>query len=102
MSSSTFFIAIFAEAYSSCTRHFSGFLLCIRVLLAKGKAEMNDYRFLLTGGVSLEDPPAKPEEWIPERCWGELFRLSRIHERYEGFHEKFAEESGLWKQIYDA
>merc|ERR1719191_2156708 len=77
------------------------FLLCIRVLLAEGEAEQDDYRFLLTGGVSLEDPPSLPADWVPDRCWGELFRLSKIHERYAGFHEKFVEQIDLWKQIYD-
>jgi len=77
------------------------FLLCIRLLLAEDQAEQSDYRFLLTGGVSLEDPPAKPADWVPDRCWGELFRLGKIHDRYAGFHEKFVTEIGQWKQIYD-
>jgi len=77
------------------------FLLCIRGLLAAGEADMGDYRFLLTGGVSLEDPPPKPADWVPDRCWGELFRLSKIHERYTNFHMKFAGSLDIWKQIYD-
>lgn len=76
-------------------------LLCIRVLLNTGGAEMSDYRFLLTGGVSLDDPPPKPEAWVPDRCWGELFRLSKIHERYTDFHLKFAASLPLWKRVYD-
>jgi len=78
------------------------FLLCMRGLLADEKAEHDDYRFLLTGGVSLEDPPPKPADWVPDRCWGELFRLSKTAERYEGIHEKFAGDLGVWRQIYDA
>jgi hypothetical protein len=38
--------------------------------------------FLLTGGVSLEDPPARPAEWLPDRCWGELFRLAKSKETF--------------------
>merc|ERR1740121_2789215 len=49
------------------------FLLCMRGLLAADEEDFSDYRFLLTGGVSLEDPPPKPAQWVPERCWGELF-----------------------------
>mmetsp|Transcript_49834 Transcript_49834/g.161193 ORF Transcript_49834/g.161193 Transcript_49834/m.161193 type:complete len:2904 (-) Transcript_49834:280-8991(-) len=78
------------------------FLLCMRGLLAAEEEEFADYRFLLTGGVSLEDPPPKPAEWVPERCWGELFRLSKIHERYDGFHFKFSEQLDIWRQVYDA
>jgi len=77
------------------------FLLCMRGLLAAGDADYGDYRFLLTGGVSLEDPPPKPADWVPDRCWGELFRLSKINERYAGFHELFAKEIDKWKCIYD-
>ncbi len=40
--------------------------------------------FLLTGGVSLEDPPARPAEWVPDRCWGELFRLAKSKEGLDG------------------
>lgn len=77
------------------------FLLCIRMLLANDQVEMSDYRFLLTGGVSLEDPPPKPADWIPERCWGEVFRLSKIHERYDGFPDKFTEELDIMREVYD-
>ena len=33
---------------------------------------MDEYRFLLTGGVSMQDPPAKPVEWVPVRRVGPL------------------------------
>jgi len=77
------------------------FLLCIRGLLASNDADYDDYRFLLTGGVSLEDPPPKPADWVPDRCWGELFRMSKAKPAYDGFHEKFAQELDIWKQVYD-
>mmetsp|Transcript_24990 Transcript_24990/g.71830 ORF Transcript_24990/g.71830 Transcript_24990/m.71830 type:complete len:806 (+) Transcript_24990:371-2788(+) len=77
------------------------FLLCMRGLLATEEEDFNDYRFLLTGGVSMEDPPPKPADWIPERCWGELFKLSKIHERYDNFHHRFAEDLGIWRTVYD-
>ena len=74
------------------------FLLCMRLLLASDEADYDDYRFLLTGGVSLEDPPAIPEKWVPDRCWGELFRLNKSKEFYQGFHEKFAAELSVWRK----
>jgi len=77
------------------------FLLCIRLLLNTGGATFDDYRFFLTGGVSLQDPPAKPADWVPDACWGELFRLNLGHERYAGFHEKFGEDIALWRTVYD-
>jgi len=77
------------------------FLLCMRGLLAEDLCEHDDYRFLLTGGVSMEEPPPKPADWVPDRCWGELFRLNKTHERYEGFHEKFVQEIATWRKVYD-
>ncbi|CAK9071077.1 unnamed protein product [Durusdinium trenchii] len=77
------------------------FLLCMRLLLSSEEADYDDYRFLLTGGVSLEDPPARPADWVPDRCWGELFRLAKSKEFYQGFHEKFASELPRWKMVYD-
>ncbi|CAJ1434663.1 unnamed protein product, partial [Effrenium voratum] len=77
------------------------FLLCMRLLLSSDEADYDDYRFLLTGGVSLEDPPPRPADWVPDRCWGELFRLSRGKELYNSFHEKFAEELPMWREVYD-
>eukprot|EP00929_Paragymnodinium_shiwhaense_P104537 TRINITY_DN6904_c0_g1_i1.p1 TRINITY_DN6904_c0_g1~~TRINITY_DN6904_c0_g1_i1.p1 ORF type:complete len:2672 (+),score=812.80 TRINITY_DN6904_c0_g1_i1:23-8017(+) len=77
------------------------FLLCMRLLLATDLAEMGDYRFLMTGGISLEDPPEKPAEWLPERAWQELFRLSKIHDRYKDFHLKVADNLDFWSKVYD-
>merc|ERR1719387_2816170 len=70
--------------------------------MAADDLSMRDYRFLLTGGVSLEDPPAKPEQWIPERCWGELFRLSLIDEMFSHCLTSFTEEAVKWKAVYDS
>ncbi len=52
------------------------FLLCVRLLIAKGQVHPDDYRFLLTGGVSLEKPPQKRSHWIPDRTWNEFFKLN--------------------------
>ena len=53
----------------------------MRLLLSDDSADYDDYRFLLTGGVSLEDPPPRPAQWVPDRCWGELFRLAKSKDR---------------------
>lgn len=78
------------------------FLLTVRLQLSNGAVAMSDYRFLLTGGVSLEDPPAKPAEWIPDRCWSEIFRLSRSSEAYSQLQSTFGIEVSVWRGIYDS
>lgn len=42
---------------------------------------MNDetWRFLLTGGVALENPHPNPcPDWLPEKAWGEVVRASAL------------------------
>lgn len=51
------------------------FLLSIKLNSMSGEANMNEYKFLLTGGVDLgEDWGAKPSEWLPDGAWKELNR----------------------------
>jgi len=78
------------------------FLLTMRLQLTEGVVSMQDYRFLLTGGVSLDDPPTKPAAWIPDRCWSEIFRLGKVRDEYEVIMKSFAKELGAWRHIYDA
>ncbi len=54
------------------------------------QVDPGDYRFILTGGVSLDEPPAKPAPWIPERAWSELFKLGKLThtDLYKDFHVK--------------
>jgi len=57
------------------------FLLCYR-LLEFNKTVIPDYfRFLLTGGVALDDNyPEMPAKcaWVSQRAWGEICRLSKM------------------------
>ena len=48
------------------------FLLCARLFLAEGIIPMSSYRYLLTGGVSMEQPPECPHAWVPVRTWMEV------------------------------
>jgi dynein heavy chain, axonemal len=56
------------------------FLLTSRVLDARGQLDPQEWSFLLTGG--LRDPPSNPPnpapEWLQDRAWKELRRLSRV------------------------
>ncbi|KAF4662797.1 hypothetical protein FOZ61_002166 [Perkinsus olseni] len=77
------------------------FQLCCSLKEARDELPVRDYRFLLTGGVSMEDPPPKAAQWIPDRCWGELFKMSRLGEPYTNVVEDFAKDQDLWKSAYD-
>jgi dynein heavy chain len=78
------------------------FLLNVRIELTTNVISMNNYRFLLTGGVSLEDPPPKPADWITDRTWSEFFRLGKLGERYSSIATSFKVEQSVWSRIYDS
>jgi len=78
------------------------FLLNVRIEVTMEVTSMTDYRFLLTGGVSLEDPPAKPADWVPDRCWAEIFRLGKLGEHYNAIQTTFKQLISTWRRIYDS
>jgi len=78
------------------------FLLCARLFLADGMIDMANYRYLLTGGVSMEQPPECPAAWIPVRTWAEVFKLGKIADKFQGIEQKFTEDLAIMKQAYDA
>jgi dynein heavy chain len=51
------------------------FLLAIKLNNMAGDADMNEFKFLLTGGVALgEEYAPKPADWISDNSWAELNR----------------------------
>ena len=55
------------------------FLLCIGLLKGKGEIEEENWRFLLTGGVALDNPNPNPfPQWLSEKSWGEIVRASNL------------------------
>ncbi|CAE7768679.1 DNAH7 [Symbiodinium sp. CCMP2456] len=78
------------------------FLLTMRLRITTGKVSPSDYRFLLTGGTAMEEPPAKPADWIPDRCWLEIFKLSKVEELYAQIPASFNEQMVRWKEAYDS
>ena len=54
------------------------FLLSVKLLEFRGELNQQLWRFLLTGGISLDEKfPAKPEEaWVSDKMWTEICRFS--------------------------
>ncbi|XP_056593901.1 dynein axonemal heavy chain 3 isoform X3 [Triplophysa dalaica] len=80
------------------------FSLLLTVGIMQGKGQVDDliWRFLLTGGVALENPHPNPApEWLSDKSWSEVVRASELP-RLEGFFEQVRENITSWKQIYDS
>ncbi|XP_003391067.2 PREDICTED: dynein heavy chain 3, axonemal-like [Amphimedon queenslandica] len=74
-------------------------LLCIGLLKGRGEVEDESWRFLLTGGVALENPHPNPfPSWLSDKSWGEIVRASNLPE-LKGLMNDFSPE---WKTLYDS
>ncbi len=70
----------------------------------QGKGQVDDlvWRFLLTGGVALENPYPNPApQWLSDKSWSEVVRASQLP-CLEGLFEHVQENIAQWKQIYDS
>lgn len=60
------------------------FILCIGILKGRGEVDEDTWRFLLTGGVALENPHPNPfPQWLSDKSWGEIVRVSDLP-RFKG------------------
>lgn len=77
-------------------------LLTIKLMEMGNELDPADYKFFLTGGVSLgEALPECPCDWISEKSWGELNRLDKLAS-FNGFLEHFMAEHHIYKKMYDS
>ncbi|XP_065826535.1 dynein axonemal heavy chain 3-like isoform X2 [Oscarella lobularis] len=75
------------------------FVLTIGILKGRNKVLDDHWRFLLTGGVALDNPNPNPyPEWLSDKSWGEIVRASAL----PGLHGLYQEFSSKWKEVYDS
>lgn len=60
-----------------------------------------EWHFLLTGGVSLDNPHSNPCTWLPQKTWDELCRLDRM-DTFKGLRHSMARFRNEWKEVYDS
>ncbi|XP_068632350.1 dynein axonemal heavy chain 2 [Battus philenor] len=77
------------------------FHMASRILFQAGKLNMNEYLYLLKGGVVLDrsEQPDNPTNWIPDECWDNITELDKI----AGFHgliDSFETMSKEWRDWY--
>jgi len=78
------------------------FLLTCKLLEMKQELIYEEFRFFLTGGISMggELPPA-PAPWLSEKSWGEILRLDDMPS-FAGFVEHFKKKVDVYKEMYDS
>ncbi|XP_077987554.1 dynein axonemal heavy chain 3-like isoform X2 [Glandiceps talaboti] len=78
------------------------FLLCIGIEKSKDLIDDREWRFLLTGGVALENPYPNPAQgWLSEKSWAEVVRVSDL-DKFDGFMKDFKNNLEDWKELYDS
>ncbi|GAB1598116.1 dynein heavy chain 3, axonemal-like [Argonauta hians] len=79
------------------------FLLCIGLSNVWDDQIVDlEWRFLLTGGLALENPHSNPApDWLPEKNWSEIVRCSQLPV-LQTFREHFENNLEEWKALYDS
>jgi dynein heavy chain len=76
-------------------------LLCVAVLKSKNLIDMQEWRFLLTGGIGTDNNlTQKPSTWLTEKSWTEIIRLSNMPS-FLGLSQDFSTNISQWKELYD-
>jgi dynein heavy chain, axonemal len=77
------------------------FLLAIKLNSMTGDADAEEFKFLLTGGVSLGDPKEeKPAEWMALNSWAELIRACDLP-NFKGYMDHFKANIDTYKELAD-
>ncbi|VDQ05809.1 unnamed protein product [Trichobilharzia regenti] len=54
-------------------------IMCYSLLKNKEKVDETVWRFLLTGGVALDNPHPNPcPDWLSDKCWSEIVRATEL------------------------
>ncbi|XP_069790709.1 dynein axonemal heavy chain 7 isoform X7 [Narcine bancroftii] len=77
------------------------FCLAVNLLKHDSLIEDQEWTFLLTGGIGLDNAYENPSDWLPKTSWDELCRLDEVPE-FSGFRGEFVVLLDGWKAVYDS
>ncbi|NXU12627.1 DYH1 protein, partial [Pardalotus punctatus] len=77
------------------------FLISARILMNEGRIDMDEWRYLLSGGAikEMKDNPAPT--WLNERAWGDILALSSL-KNFSNFDNDFAANLEGFRAIFDS
>uniref|UniRef100_A0A669QRL3 Dynein axonemal heavy chain 1 n=1 Tax=Phasianus colchicus TaxID=9054 RepID=A0A669QRL3_PHACC len=77
------------------------FLVCAQILINDGQIDMDEWRFLLSGGTIKEVQENPAPDWLNERAWGDILTLSNL-KNFSGFANDFAASLSAFRAIFDS
>ncbi|XP_068576471.1 dynein axonemal heavy chain 1 [Cebidichthys violaceus] len=77
------------------------FLLCARIMMNENKIDMTDWRYLLSGGMPVQELTNPSVSWLSERTWQDILGLSAL-ENFNNLAESFSEHLQGFKRIFDS
>lgn len=78
------------------------FLLKAKLMEMENELDMEEWRFFLTGGISLgEKLPDCPAPWLEEKSWGEMTRMDKLP-AFKGFLNDFSSHVDEFYKLYES
>lgn len=77
-------------------------LLTVGIMQGQGHIDEQIWRFLLTGGIALDNPYPNPaSEWLSAKSWSEIVRASNLP-NLDGLFQHVQANISSWKILYDS